>query len=285
MDGPNIIIKTLSQRNNVTDRRGNHWQYFSRSDHHSKTICWAFLFDLLQHCRLLREHASKGLIGFGINHQMRDFKLDKKKDLDLVICRSRPGTVDRRAQKSFAGLADVYKLSLSSEDRLRLSELPVVDEVPVGNVLIALEAKAAMTSHVKACPRLFDELNSSHQIVHGDSGVAIAAGLVLINFADKFISPDSNKVDLSKHLPEISTHKQPHDTQRTLDTVYKLPRRSSATEAGFDGIAAIVIECQNDGQPVKLVRQPPAPPEGDIWQYDSLVSRICHLYQSRFPQV
>ena len=216
---------------------------------------------------------------------MRDFRLDKKKDLDLVICRQRAGAEPKRARRSFAGMADAYKLALSSDDRRRLAALPTLDEVPVGNVLIALEAKAAMTSHVKACPRLFDELNSSHQIVHGDSGLAIAAGLVLINFADDFVSPDSNKVDLASIAPEVSHHKQPHDTERILETVHKLPRRSNANELGFDGIASIVIECRNGGHQVKLVTKEPAPPEGDIWHYNSLVTRICHLYQSRFPQV
>ncbi len=284
MDGPRIIANTLSQPDNVADRRGNLWQYFSRSDHHSKTTCWAFLFDLLQHCPLLREHATKGLIGFGINRQMRDFKHDKKKDLDLVI--SRAGAEPKKRTRLFANLAATYKLALSDKDRHMLDALPALPEVSVGNVLIAVEAKAAMTAHVKACPRLFDELNSSHQIVHGDSGVAIAAGLVLINFADDFISPDSNKADLSRVKPVVSQHNQPHDTERILETVRQLPRRASATEDGFDGIAAILIGCRNDGhQPVRLIDKSPAPPAGDIYHYDSLVSRVCHLYQSRFPQV
>ena len=162
MDGPQIIARTLSQMGNVTDRRGNQWQYFSRSDHHSKTACWAFLFDLLEHCRLLSEHAAQGLIGFGINHQMRDFKLNNKKDLDLVVCRPRHGADPRAKNRTFAMLADEYNISLTVQQRQRLSNLPSLAQVPVGNVLIALEAKAAMTSHVKACPRLFDELNSSH---------------------------------------------------------------------------------------------------------------------------
>jgi hypothetical protein len=283
MHGPTIIAETLSRPDNVTDRRGNHWQYFSRSDRHSKTACWAFLFDLLQHCALLRSQVASGEVGFGINHEMRDFKQNKKKDLDLVICR--PGGPKAVKAKSFAELADEYQLVLNREQRRLLDKLPGLESVPVGSVLIALEAKAAMTSHVKACPRLYDELNSSHLIVHGDSQVAIAAGLVLVNFADRFISPDSNKKDLTIEAASISKHKQPHDAEAVLKTVQKLPRRSDSKESGFDGIAAVVISCFNDGSPVQLVTEPPAPPADDILHYDSLVHRMSHLYRSRFPQI
>ena len=137
IDGLQIIVRTLSQKHNVQDRRGNQWQYFSRSDHHSKTTCWAFLFDLLRHCPLLREHAAKGLIGFGINHQMRDFKLNKKKDLDLVIRRTQPGGGAPAGRKSFAGLADGYGLALTPRERKLLATLPALEEVRSGNVLIA----------------------------------------------------------------------------------------------------------------------------------------------------
>ena len=285
MDGPQIIARTLSQMGNVTDRRGNQWQYFSRSDHHSKTACWAFLFDLLEHCRLLSEHAAQGLIGFGINHQMRDFKLNNKKDLDLVVCRPRHGADPRAKNRTFAMLADEYNISLTVQQRQRLSNLPSLAQVPVGNVLIALEAKAAMTSHVKACPRLFDELNSSHQIVHGDSGSAIAAGLTLVNLAEEFVSPDSNKIDLSKHAAKVSIHKQPADAIRIIQTIRDLPRRSSTAEVGFDGIAVLVLDFRNDGGPVKFVDGYPSPAPDSILNYDSLVGRVCHLYQSRFPQI
>lgn len=248
-------------------------------------MCWAFLFDLLQRCALLREHVSNGSVGFGINHRMLDFKLDKRKDLDLVICRPHAGSQGRGIKRSFGDLAARYGVALTDHQKETLTRLPTLEEVTVGNVLIALEAKAAMTSHVKACPRLFDELNSSHQIVHGDSSTAIATGLVLVNMAETFISPDSNKVDLSRQRPNVSKHRQPEDTVRTLETIYKLPRRSNATEPGFDGMAAIVIRCENDGNSVGLVTSEPAPPEGDIWHYGYLVNRVCHLYQSRFPQV
>ena len=38
-----------------------------------------------------------------------------------------------------------------------------------------------MTAHVKSLPRLYDELNSSHQIVHGASNNALSIGMVTVN--------------------------------------------------------------------------------------------------------
>ena len=282
MDGPRIITQTLSQPDNVTDSYGNNWQYHSRSDRHSKAACWAFLFDLLRHCALLRKHVTQGLVGFGINHKMIDFSQNKKKDLDLVICRTDPK--ESTSTRSFLTLADEFRIALTAEQRRMLSEFPLLRIAPVGNVLIAVEAKAAMTSHIKACPQLYDELNSSHSIIHGDSQVAIAVGLVLINYAERFISPDSNKFGLAGHDAKVSLHKQPHATERTIATITQLDRRSSTNSPGFDGVAALVIDCGNDGRPVTLVTAPPAPSKDHVLNYDALVNRIDHLYRSRFPQ-
>ena len=106
-----------------------------------------------------------------------------------------------------------------------------------------------------------------------------------MNFATEYISPDSNKVDLKTHAPTISKHRQPRDTERTIKTILKLPRRQDSTQPGFDGISALVIDCKNDGSPVQLVTNPPAPCKDDTLHYDSLVHRVGHLYRSRFPQI
>ena len=88
MLGPRILVDSLVPRS-AGFMHGNRWQYHSRSDHHSKVACWGLLFDLLRHCALLRDHAARGLVGYGLNHQMGDFRTGRKKNLDLVICRPR----------------------------------------------------------------------------------------------------------------------------------------------------------------------------------------------------
>src|SRR5262249_37293910 len=90
ISGPSILVRTLSHPH-VTDKHGNAWNYHSRSDHHSKVACWGIVFDLLRTSTLLRKHVAQGRVGFGINHEMRDFQHDRKKDLDLVICQPSSG--------------------------------------------------------------------------------------------------------------------------------------------------------------------------------------------------
>jgi hypothetical protein len=83
MFGPEILVRTLSKATRV-DRFGNRWQYHSRSDHHSKVACWGIVFDLLHNSPLLKRHVEEGRVYFGINHEMRDFVHDRKKNLDLA---------------------------------------------------------------------------------------------------------------------------------------------------------------------------------------------------------
>ena len=59
----------------------------------------------------------------------------------------------------------------------------------LSRLLIACEAKAVMTEHSKSQPRLFDELSSSHEIVHQGDQDTIATGIVMVNIAPTFVSP------------------------------------------------------------------------------------------------
>ena len=165
----------------VPDAYGNTWQYHSRSDRHSKVACWAILFEALQHSALLRRHVEAGKVVFGINQQMRDYRTNRTKDLDLVI--ATPGTA-RRAVRRPATLEDLaarWSVQLTDDQRQILAGLPPIVEGPTGVVLAALEAKACMTAHIKALPRLFDELNSSHATVHANTDGALAVGFAMVN--------------------------------------------------------------------------------------------------------
>ncbi len=280
MDGPRLIVQTLSKLNNVTDKYGNEWQYHSRSDHHSKTICYAILIDLLRHCPEMCRHAKEGAIGFGINHTFQDFAQNKRKDLDLVICKPMSED-DEGAQLSQR--VEQHGLALTDEQWEFVNGFPLFQNVRVGSTLVAIEAKAAMTAHVRARPRLHDELNSSHNIIHGHDETAVAAGLVMINVSDEFISSDMNKWSLEEHAANVSKHRQPVDTEKVVETVKRLPRRADTSGAGFDAVSIIVVKCRNDGSPVELVKSPPAPGDSDIFHYASMINRICARYRSRFP--
>lgn len=273
MYGPAILARSLSVPAPM-GASGAKYQYHSRGDRHSKIACWGIVFDLLTHSNVLARHAREGRIGFGINHEMRDFENDRKKCLDLVLCTPAAGWKPRKP-RTFRSYADEKGIVLSEEERRVLDSLPELYETPVGSVEIALEAKAAMTAHVKALPRLYDELNSSQLTIHGASDLAIAAGLVLVNASETFWSTG----------PKPNLHKQPNDTERVIEKVKQLPRRTSTNRHGFDALGIVTLRLKNDGKsPVELVSGPPAVPPGDICHYDSMIQRVVQLYEGRFPR-
>ncbi len=279
--GPSILVRSMSVAS-IVDRDGKRWQYHSRSDHHSKIACWGVVFDMMRQCPLLRHHAAGGTIGFGVNHEMRDFRQNKKKKLDLVICTPRSAP-RRKKHASLTSMVESIGVVLDEDERAAMSELPDMRRAEVGSVLVALEAKACMTAHQRALPRFYDELNSSHQMVHGTSEQAIAAAFVMINAATKFVSSDRNKgVSIE---PNWSVHAQPRDAELAIGTVRQLPRRSRASEAGYDALAITVVRCRNDGSPVELVAGPPSPEPGDIDHYETMISRLSHLYAVRFKDL
>ena len=282
MDGPNILVRSLSAVKEIGNK-GYSGQYHSRSDRHSKAVCWAILFDLLNESSLLRQHAEAGKVVCGVNHEMSDYKAQRKKNLDLVI--ATPGTPDpdsKRQKHSFKQLVELFGISLTAEEIMRLDALPDVSGGPVGSVLLALEAKACMTAHLKALPRLYDELNSSQLTIHGSEDRAIAAGLAMVNISDSFISSDKNPLGLCTHEPILTYHRQPKDAERTVNKLRELPRRTRPGEEGFDALGIILVSCVNDGSPVTLATRDPAPNTNDDYHYDQMVRRAGSLYDHRF---
>lgn len=263
---------------------GTEWQYHSRSDRHSKVACWGVMLDLLSTSALLRDHVADGKVVFGVNHSMHDFVNDQRKDLDLVI--ARPGEAQPgRRPRTFAELGEQYGVVLDDGDRRALDELPQVAEGSVGSVLVALEAKACMTEHSKARPRLYDELNSSHQIVHSSSNQALAVGFVMVNAADEFLSPGRNQALAYGAAEVVNHHRQPAALEATLDKVAQLPRRSDHSARGYDGLGVVVVDMRNDGTPVRVVTDPPAPQPGDLFHYDSMIRRVAAEYDSTFRRI
>lgn len=282
MYGPEILVRTLS-KSTREDRFGNRWQYHSRSDHHSKVACWGIIFDLLRTCPLLQRHVKSGAVRFGINHEMRDFVHDRKKNLDLVLC-TPSGAGKSPSPMTLPSMMADYHIDLTEKERSELEALPVLRRAPVGSVLMALEAKACMTAHQRALPRLYDELNSSHLTVHGATDQAIAAGFAMVNISDRYLSPDLNKKNRASH-PEWSSHQQPRDAQLAVDKIRQLPKRSKTGDTGYDALSIVVVNCPNDGSPVELVDGPPAPQPGDIYHYASMIDRLGHIYATRFKDL
>ena len=283
MHGPELLTRFLTAMG-PADKNGVVWQYHPRSDRHGKVGCWGVALDLLSTSALMRSHAEQGKIVLGVNHEMRDFATGRKKVLDLVIARP-DGPVPAGA-RTFRGLANQYGVILTATEETALQSVPDVPVAAVGAVLVALEAKATMTAHVRSLPRLYDELNSSHLCVHGASRQALAIAYIQINHAPHFVSPIINSVRIANGLAiEVSAHNQPSDTERVLQKVAEIPRRSGNATNGFDAIGVTVLDLQNDGSPVDLVNAPPAPQPGDNFHYANMIVRMANEYDTTFGNV
>lgn len=285
MHGPEILARFLSIPSPKPDKYGQRWQYNSRSDRHGRIGCWGVAFDLLAQSSLMQQHATAGKIVIGVNHEMRDFENDREKVLDLVI--ARPAAPTASDAPSFRGLVAKYGIELTSQERTALEGLPDIKIASVGAVLIALEAKATMTEHVKSLPRLHDELNSSHLAIHGASSQALAIAYLQINNSSEFYSSVKNSERLSEGLSaKLTKHRQPAATQRVLDKVAQIPRRTGKSGTGFDAMGITVLNFVNDfTSPVTIVNEPPAPQPGSNFNYSGMIVRMANEYDATFAHI
>jgi hypothetical protein len=236
------------------DRRYRHlYRYHPRSDDHSKILSALILEDLLQECRVLSEQAARGEVAYGINlpHLWPN---GKRKTIDLAV--GLPETLASDAG-DVPGIRKAAKLS---------------------QVFVSCEQKTVMTEHGKSEPRLFDELGSSHEIVHQGSAEAIAAGITVVNIAATFISPLRQT---SRGKLHVSKHKQPQVTESMVQHLRGLHVRENVGQVGFDAYCTFVVECDNIAG-ASLCVAPPAPQPGDRDHYNTFIARIARFYSERF---
>ncbi len=219
---------------------------------------------------MLQQHVEDGKVIFGLDHEMQDFAASRAKNLDLVIARpNESGWTTKRAPRKFSELPALYDMVLTDGQREQMAALPDPMEGAVGAVHLAVESKACMTAFSKSYPRFYDELNSSHAVIHGASNRALAVGLAIINTADEFVSP----------VGERNRHNQPADALGAIAKVEQLPRRSGDEGVGYDGLGIVLVDLVNDGRPVVLPDQPKVPAN---YEYDRMILRIAHEYDVRF---
>ena len=280
MDGPDILAQTLTVPALTGAKAPKRWQYHSRGTRHSITPCWGVLLDLLGESAVLRGHVAEGKVVFGLDHQMHDYALDRRKNLDLVV--ARPISEGSRTGRTFRDLPKLHHMELTANQQKRIHSLPNPQEGPVGAVLLALEAKAMFTAFAKSYPRFYDELNSSHRAIHGSSNNALAVGLAIVNVAERFISPIINPDYPITGRAEISIHNQPGDALGAIAKVKQLPRRTSNEGDGYEGLGVILVDCVNDGSQVAVADEPPVP---DNYRYERMVTRIANEYDVRFRNI
>jgi hypothetical protein len=250
MQAPERLVSWMTGHEHVDPRFGHRYRYHSRSDSHSIALCGFVMDDLINECPLLAEHARRGEVAYGINLSFQ-FPSGKVKNLDLAVGTQAQIPID------------------SGEPFRRVAEL--------SSLRLAMEAKSVMTEHKKSQPRVFDELSSSHEIVHQGGQETIAAGIAVVNIADQFVSP------LRQVGPDLhwTKHKQPGVTESMVRHLRGLPIRESEREVGFDAYATIVISCDNQG-PASVWTGLPAPQPGDRDHYQTFLSRVAAAYVARF---
>jgi hypothetical protein len=248
MNGPRRFVEWMSDHEHKDRQLGYIYRYHSRSDAHSKALCKFIFEDLVGHCPVLRNQIDRHEVVFETNLRFTFPRTGKKKTLDLAIGPAGAGAVG----VPVPALADIF---------------------------VACEAKTVMTEHGKSQPRIFDELSSSHQIVHQGDPKAIAAGITVVNIAETFVSPLRQEKDQTDLV--VSIHKQPNVTERMVRHLRGLAIRESVGEVGFDAYATVVINCDNQG-PVRLWSNAPAPQPGEKDHYDTFIARIAKFYTDRF---
>jgi hypothetical protein len=246
------------------------YRYHPRSDAHSKELCRLVLEDLIAACMPLRAHAGEDRIVYGINCLYTFPVSGKTKTLDLIVAKGRPEGGAERIGGVIAPAAVLGTVKVGNRK---------VKQLAIERVLLSCESKAAMTEHVKSKPRLFDELSSSHEIVHQGDPEAIAAGITVVNIAKTFVSPTRQK---GGNLV-VTQHRQPDVARQVVEHLRGLPLRTDQSGAGFDAYATIVIDCDNQ-QVASLWTGPPAPQPGDRDHYDTFLAALSRAYEHRFGE-
>src|SRR5579884_1055014 len=243
---------------------GLHLNYHARSDAHSVRLMELIVEDLLDSCAIIRDQAGQGKIAYGINYAFI-WPNGKRKTLDLVI-----GIPVVKIEPSGSRIRQLRYRGGTLRPRVEETE-------QFARILIACEAKAIMTEHRKSQPRVFDELNGSHAIVHAGSRDTIAAGITVVNISDTFVSALRQR----RGQPvEITVQTQPLDAAAMVEHLRGLPVRDSLDAVGFDAYCTFVMNVDNQGR-VALWTEPPAPQPGERDAYDTFLSRICRIYAQR----
>jgi len=245
-------LATNSQRSKTDGRLYN---YLPRSSSHSLALCGFIVQDMVLRSELICDKAQQGRIAFGLN-VYHTWPTGKTKNLSLAI-----------------GVPEPLGLPLTPHG---ISQAPAFSRV-----LISCEAKNCMTEHGKSQPRLFDELSSSHEIVHQGDQQCIAAGVAVINIASTFVSP------LRQHTGTplvVTQHNQPGVTGSMVTHLRGLPIRNEVGQVGFDAFTQAVVNCNNQNG-ATLHTELPAPQLGEPDHFDTFMNRISLAFEQRFASI
>ena len=212
-------------------------QYHPRSDRHSVIKCLGLLFDLLELRPDLAQAIQEGRLTVGINTPVNGKALDLALGTPAIWNHQRP-------PRSLGDLAQAVGLDVNPFQNLLEGRI----KMP----LLAVEAKAIMTDHAGALPRLTDELE---RFRHRFGPETKAVGLVLVNVAQTFQSPLRNTQ---------THHRQPNDALKVVQAMFDLPLR----------VGMLFLDCPNDGSPITPRNLGP-----DHLTYEALLRELAQQVQ------
>ncbi len=271
MLGPEILVRTLS----VPTQRGKSrraWQYHPRSDVHSKVACWTLLLDCLLGCDALYEDAREGRIGFAINYEMVG---PINKTLDVVLLRVPRNRTAGMKRRTFLEVGLHYGIVLTADELKQLADLELVFEdtnEDVSEVAVAVEAKACMTKHSGALPRLHAEILATGYLAKRAAPQCTVVSYTLVNAASTLLTESKTE---KMRQPESAAV-----VLKMLDQAVPLCRDHHGL-LGYDAVGALSIECRNDGSPVVVATGPGSPLKNSQIHYERMLRQICAAYRSR----
>ncbi|GMV01318.1 MAG: hypothetical protein AMXMBFR52_09740 [Burkholderiales bacterium] len=111
---------------------------------------------------------------------------------------------------------------------------------------------------------------------HAERGrVGFGINHVMVNAADEFVTPSG--------AGRVNRHSQPDDARKVVRMLGQaIPLARDTGTIGYDVIGVTVVDCRNDGSPVRLVVNDPAPARDSHIHYDRMIVGLCSEYRARF---
>jgi hypothetical protein len=227
--------------------------YHPRSPKHGSASCLFLLDDLLHESELVQEAAANGEIVYQEDHTVGSGQ--SRWNTDLVV----------------GPPAEREELPSSFQER-------EIFEGEPEEIWLAIDAKSVMTEHGKARRNRQRDINSFADIMHQHYPGAVTGGVLLINMAERFRSPLRDEGDITEHdrIEQL--------VEETVEIFRDIDRSEGDLNHNVDGVACVVIEHTNmdDGNPTRIVTDPPAPQPDDIAHYRDFVDIIASTFEDRF---
>jgi hypothetical protein len=142
--------------------------YHPRSSRHSDALSSAIIADLVARCEVMAHDVRAGKLVYDLNMDLR-----------------------------FGTSTWNVDLVLGSPATPAATQAPMIARSTPASVRIALEIKGVMTEHRKAVKNRKRDFEAHHEHVHNYDRRAIAAGVMVINAAERFRSPLRQEVTVN----------------------------------------------------------------------------------------